>query len=52
VDAPFSRFSDQLADFLPDQTANETIRTAINWGQYAEVSYDEATGQFSLENPS
>jgi NitT/TauT family transport system ATP-binding protein len=27
--APFSRFSEQLADFLPDQTADETIRTVI-----------------------
>jgi glucose/arabinose dehydrogenase len=51
--APFSRFSEQIADFLPDQAADETIRTVINWGRYAEVfAYDEATGQFSLENPS
>ena len=51
--APFSRFSEQIADFLPDQTADETIRTVINWGRYAEIfAYDEASGQFSLENPS
>jgi NitT/TauT family transport system ATP-binding protein len=51
--APFSRFSEQLADFLPDQTADETIRTVINWGRYAEIfAYEEASGQFSLENPS
>ena len=51
--APFSRFSEQIADFLPDQAADQTIRTVINWGRYAEVfAYDEATGQFSLENPS
>ena len=50
--APFSRFSEQIADFLPDQTADETIRTVINWGRYAEVfAYEEASGQFSLENP-
>ena len=47
------RFSEQLADFLPDQTADETIRTVINWGRYAEIfAYDEASNQFSLENPS
>ena len=48
--APFSRFSEQLADFLPDQTADQTIRTVINWGRYAEVfAYDEATASSVLK---
>ena len=51
--APFSRFSEQLADFMSDEAAEKTLRTIINWGRYAEIfAYDEASGQFSLENPS
>ena len=51
--APFSRFSEELADFMSDQAAEVTIRTIVNWGRYAEVfAYDEERGQFSLENPT
>ena len=51
--APFSRFSEQLADFMADEAAEKTLRMIINWGRYAEIfAYDEESGQFSLENPS
>jgi len=51
--APFSRFSDQLEDFMSEDFAEQTLRSAITWGRYAELfAYDEETRQFSLENPS
>jgi len=51
--APFSRFSDQLEDFMSEEFAEQTLRSAITWGRYAELfAYDEETRQFSLENPS
>lgn len=51
--APFSRFSEQLEDFMSEEAAEQTLRSAITWGRYAELfAYDEETRQFSLENPS
>jgi NitT/TauT family transport system ATP-binding protein len=51
--APYSRFSDQLEDFMSEEAAEQTLRSAITWGRYAELfAYDEETRQFSLENPS
>ena len=51
--APFSRFSEQLEDFMSEKFAEQTLRSAITWGRYAELfAYDEETRQFSLENPS
>jgi NitT/TauT family transport system ATP-binding protein len=51
--APFSRFSDQLEDFMSEELAEQTLRSAITWGRYAELfAYDEETRQFSLENPT
>jgi NitT/TauT family transport system ATP-binding protein len=51
--APFSRFKEQLEDFMPDDAAEETLRTVINWGRYAEVfAYDEESRLFTLENPT
>ena len=51
--APFSRFSEQLEDFMSEEFAEQTLRSAITWGRYAELfAYDEETRQFSLENPS
>jgi NitT/TauT family transport system ATP-binding protein len=51
--APFSRFKEQLEDFMPEDAAEVTLRTVINWGRYAEVfAYDEETRQFTLENPT
>ena len=51
--APFSRFSEQLEDFMSEEYAERTLRSAITWGRYAELfAYDEETRLFSLENPS
>ena len=37
---------------MPTELAEVTMRAVISWGRYAELfSYDEATKQFSLENP-
>jgi NitT/TauT family transport system ATP-binding protein len=38
---------------MPDDAAEETLRTVINWGRYAEVfAYDEESRLFTLENPT
>jgi NitT/TauT family transport system ATP-binding protein len=51
--APFSRFSEQLEDFMSEEYAERTLRSVITWGRYAELfAYDEESRQFSLENPS
>jgi NitT/TauT family transport system ATP-binding protein len=51
--APFSRFSEELEDFMSDDFAETTLRTVITWGRYAELfAYDEQSGRFSLENPA
>jgi NitT/TauT family transport system ATP-binding protein len=51
--APFSRFSEQLEDFMSEEAAEQTLRSAITWGRYAELfAYDEESRQFSLENPT
>ncbi|MGC9269474.1 AAA-associated domain-containing protein [Acidiphilium sp.] len=45
------RFRDELEDHMSPERAEETLRTAISWGRYAELySYDEETQQFSLED--
>ena len=45
------RFRDELEDHMSPDYADETLRAVINWGRYAELfSYDEETGQFSLED--
>jgi NitT/TauT family transport system ATP-binding protein len=44
------RFRDELEDHMSPDYAEETLRTAIGWGRYAELfSYDEEEQQFSLE---
>jgi NitT/TauT family transport system ATP-binding protein len=51
--APFSRFSEELEDFMSEKFAETTLRTVIAWGRYAELfAYDEQTGRFSLEDPA
>ena len=50
--APWSRFSDELEDYMLPDAAVQTLRAAIGWGRYAEVyAYDDQTAMFSLENP-
>jgi len=44
------RFRDELEDHMSPEYADDTLRTAIGWGRYAELfSYDEEEQQFSLE---
>lgn len=46
------RFRDELEDHMSPDYAEETLRTAIGWGRFAELySYDEEEQQFSLEAP-
>ncbi len=45
------RFLDELEDHMSPSYAQDTLRTAIAWGRYAELfSYDEEAQQFSLED--
>jgi NitT/TauT family transport system ATP-binding protein len=45
------RFLDELEDHMSPEYAQETLRTAISWGRYAELfNYDEEAQQFSLED--
>ncbi|HVS77389.1 MAG TPA: nitrate/sulfonate/bicarbonate ABC transporter ATP-binding protein [Steroidobacteraceae bacterium] len=51
--APKSRFFDELEDYMAEEAAEQTLRTIISWGRYAEVfAYDDQRQVFSLENPS
>jgi len=45
------RFRDELEDHMSPEYAEDTLRTLIGWGRYAELfSYDEEAEQFSLED--
>jgi NitT/TauT family transport system ATP-binding protein len=49
--APALRFRDELEDRMSPDYADQTLRTAIGWGRFAELfSYDEEAEQFSLED--
>ncbi|HET6184339.1 MAG TPA: nitrate/sulfonate/bicarbonate ABC transporter ATP-binding protein [Acetobacteraceae bacterium] len=49
--APGLRFRDELEDYMSPDYAEQTMRTAIAWGRYAELySYDEEADQFSLDD--
>ena len=51
--APKSRFFDELEDYMAEDAAEQTLRTIISWGRYAEVfAYDDSRQAFSLENPA
>jgi NitT/TauT family transport system ATP-binding protein len=51
--APKSRFSDELEDYMAEESAEQTLRTIISWGRYAEAfAYDDNRQAFSLENPA
>ena len=44
------RFRDELEDHMSPDYAEDTLRTVIAWGRFAELfSYDEEAEQFSLE---
>ncbi len=48
-----SRFFDELEDYMDEPRAEQTLRTIISWGRYAEAfAYDDENAAFSLENPS
>jgi len=50
--APWSRFADELEDYMSPSAAEETLRAIIDLGRYAEVfAYDDQTHVFSLDNP-
>ncbi len=45
------RFREELEDHMSPDYAEDTLRTAIAWGRYAELySYDEEVAEFSLED--
>jgi NitT/TauT family transport system ATP-binding protein len=49
--APRGRFEFELQDHLNQGEAEKTLRTAIDWGRYAELfSYDDETRAFSLDH--
>ena len=50
--APAARFRDELEDYMSEDYAEETLKTIVSWGRYAELfAYDEQAELFSLENP-
>jgi NitT/TauT family transport system ATP-binding protein len=50
--APWSRFADELEDHMSPGAAEQTLRTVIDLGRYAEAfAYDDQTHVFSLDNP-
>jgi NitT/TauT family transport system ATP-binding protein len=50
--APEARFRNELEDYMSEGAADETLKTVISWGRYAELfAYDEQSETFSLENP-
>ncbi|MFB9264485.1 AAA-associated domain-containing protein [Bradyrhizobium erythrophlei] len=51
--APAARFRNELEDYMSEDYADETLKTIVSWGRYAELfAYDEQSETFSLENPS
>jgi NitT/TauT family transport system ATP-binding protein len=50
--APWSRFEDELEDYMTAEAAEETLDAVIGWGRFAELfAYDDESAMFSLENP-
>jgi NitT/TauT family transport system ATP-binding protein len=50
--APAARFRNELEDYMSEHNADETIKTVVSWGRYAELfSYNEQAELFSLEDP-
>nr|WP_227320247.1 nitrate/sulfonate/bicarbonate ABC transporter ATP-binding protein [Acidisoma silvae] len=48
--APALRFRDELEDYMSPDYADDTMRTIVAWGRYAELfSYDREADQFALE---
>jgi NitT/TauT family transport system ATP-binding protein len=50
--APAKRFRNELEDYMSGEDADDTLKTIVSWGRYAELfAYDEQSETFSLENP-
>jgi len=50
--APEARFRNELEDYMSEDYADQTLKTVVSWGRYAELfAYDEQSETFSLENP-
>ena len=51
--APIIRFKDELEDAMPEEEAERTLHTVINWARYAELlAFDGESGMVSLDIPS
>jgi len=51
--APRRAAFDELEDYMNEEAAEQTLRTIISWGRYAELfAYDDNRQAFSLENPA
>jgi NitT/TauT family transport system ATP-binding protein len=51
--ASIIRFQDELEDTMPEEDAETTLHTVINWARYAEVlAFDGESGMVSLDNPA
>lgn len=49
--APFNRFRTELEDYMPEESAEETLKTVIAWARYGELfAYDEQKGMLYIEN--
>jgi NitT/TauT family transport system ATP-binding protein len=51
--APKTRFLDELEDHMPEDAAEESLKTVVSWARFGELfSYDDDSAMFSLENPT
>ena len=49
--APMARFLNEIEDYMPDESAEMTMKTVISWARYAELfAYDEQAGKLYLES--
>src|SRR5262249_1040331 len=50
--APFSRFKDELEDYMAEDAADRTLSAVISLARYAEAfAYDGQSSTFSLPRP-
>lgn len=48
--APFTRFRDEIEDYMPEESAEETMKTVIAWARYGELfAYNEQNGKLYIE---
>lgn len=49
--APITRFRDEIEDYMPEESADETMKTIIAWARYGELfAYNEQNGKLFIEN--